>query len=221
MKNYSFRVNRKKFETNEPKITGKEILETAGLNPADEFELLFKKNEKGFEPVQLEEEVDLREVGIEGFRARPYKKISIDIDGIKYNVDECIMTPLEILELTGKNPKKFFLKELRQGDVEVSYEDDPEHKIGITARSKFFICPIVVEYCIKVNLKDKIWEKTEITYEEVIILEYGRISTNSLVCYTVQYKHGPRGDEEGSLVAGEKVCVTQKMVFNVTQTNKS
>lgn len=221
MKNYSYKVNSKKFETDEPKITGRKILETAGLEPVEEFELLFRKNEKGFEPIQLEEEVDLREIGIEGFKAKPYRKIPIDVDGQKFEVEECFMTPLEILGVVGKDPKKFFLKELRAGNVEVGYEDDSEHKISLSKKSRFFICPVVVEYCIKVNLKDKTWEKPEITYEEVIILAYGSISNDPLVSYTVLYKGGAKGHEKGSLVAGEKVCVIQKMVFNVTQTNRS
>lgn len=221
MKNFSFKVNGKKFETDEPKITGRKILETAGLEPAGEFELLFKKNEKGFEPIQLDEQVDLREVGVEGFKAKPYRKIPIEIDSQKYEVEECFMTPLEILELAGKDPKNYFLKELRAGNVEVGYEDDSKHKVSLSKKSRFFICPVVVEYCIKVNLKDKIWGKPEITYEEVIILAYGSISNDPLVSYTILYKGGPKGHEKGSLVAGEKVCVTQKMVFNATQTNRS
>ena len=196
-------------------------MKIAGLDPNDNFELLFKKNEKGYEPIQLEEKVDLREVGIEGFSAKPYNKIPINIDGEVYEVEECFMTPLEILEVAGKNPKKFFLKELRRGNVEVGYEHDLEHKVSLSKKSRFFISPIVVEFCIKVNLKDKIWDKTEITYKEVIVLAYGSISTDPLVSYTVLYKRGPKGHEAGSLVDGEKVCVIQKMIFNVTQTNRS
>ena len=53
MKNFIYKVNRKKFETVNTIITGKEILENANLLPVEDYELLIKVNEKGFEPVQI------------------------------------------------------------------------------------------------------------------------------------------------------------------------
>ena len=73
MRNFIYKVNREKFETVNAIITGKEILKNANLLPVEDYELLIKVNEKGFEPVQLDEEIDLKGAGIEGFFAKPYK----------------------------------------------------------------------------------------------------------------------------------------------------
>tara|TARA_R110000744_G_scaffold81466_1_gene160097 strand:- start:521 stop:1189 length:669 start_codon:yes stop_codon:yes gene_type:complete len=218
---YTFKINAKLFETSNPIINGQQILELAGLDPAQDFELLQRINERGFEPVQLDEMVDLREMGIEGFRAKPYKHIPIVIDGKTIKVEECFMTPLEILELAEKDPQDFFLKEIRNGDVEVGYREDLDHKVGLNRRSVFVTCPIKLAYQLIVNARPETWSEEIISYEEVIILAFGSISSNPNICYTVNYKRGPKGNTEGSLVKGQSVKVQQKMVFNVTRTDKS
>ncbi|WP_159076451.1 multiubiquitin domain-containing protein [Flagellimonas amoyensis] len=221
MAKFIFKLNNSTFETENSIIKGSEILSLAGLGPVEDYELLQKINEKGFEPIQLEEEVDLREVGIEGFRAKPYRKIPIIVDGETYEVEECFMTPLEIMALVNRDEREFFLKEIRNGDVEVGYREDLEHKVGLSRKSVFQTCPLSIEYHLIVNAKEKVWNKPFISYEEVIKLAYGSISTDPNVCYTVIYKRGPKGFEEGSLVKGQKVKVKQRMIFNVTATNKS
>jgi hypothetical protein len=141
MKNFIYKVNRKKFETVNTIITGKEILENANLLPVEDYELLIKVNEKGFEPVQLDEEIDLKGAGIEGFFAKPYKKLIIYVDDEPVEVDECFMTPNEILTAAGKNANGFYLKQIR-GHKEVSYKNDREHKIAIKNGLKFSSCKL-------------------------------------------------------------------------------
>ena len=92
--NYIFTINRKKFESSESKITGRELLTIANLTPVEDFELLYKINEKGFTPIQLDEIVDLKTAGIEGFKAKPYRKLKIKVDNKQYEVEECLMTSL-------------------------------------------------------------------------------------------------------------------------------
>jgi hypothetical protein len=72
-----------------------------------------------------------------------------------------------------------------------------------------------------VNGKPKEWNKSTITFEQVVVLAFGSISNNPNVCYTVTYKRGPHQNPEGSMVRGDVVYVKNKMVFNVTATDKS
>ena len=219
---YTFRVNKKKFETSESKITGKQILTIANLTPVEDYELLYKINEKGFAPIQLDEEVDLKTAGIEGLRARPYKVIVIKVDGNEFEVNECIMTPKEIMAIAGINSDLYSLNELRSGGVEVTYKDDVEHKIAITGKSCFISCKNETKIeCVIVNAREKPWTKDEISFDEVIVLEYGTISNNPNVIYTVNYVKGVPSKPEGSMVKGDVISVKNKMIFNVRQTNKS
>lgn len=219
---YTFKVNKMKFETNESKITGKQILTIANLTPVEDFELLYKINEKGFTPIQLDEEVDLRTAGIEGLIARPYKGISIKVDNNQFEVYECIMTPIEIMTVAGLDSDRYFLTELRAGGVEVTYKDDVEHKIAVSNKSSFISCELdLVIECVIVNAKVKPWVKDKISFDEVVLLEYGSISTNQNVIYTVNYVKGAPSKPTGTMVKGEVISVKNKMIFNVTQTNKS
>lgn len=219
---YKFKINNKRFESSESKITGRELLSIAQLSPVEDYELLYKINEKGFTPIQLEEIVNLKTAGIEGFKAKPYKKLKIKVDDKQYEVEECFMTPIEIMEVAGINPDRFYLKEIRKGNIEVSYKDDVEHKIAVTKNSCFVSCEIEeVIKCVIVNSRPKDWSKITISFEEVVILAYGKMSTDPNVIYTVNYINGVPSKPEGSMLKGDVISVKNKMIFNVTETNKS
>lgn len=67
---YLFKVNDRKGESKEPKITGAEILIETKFVPPKDFTLSMKRG-KTWVPVTLTEIVDLRQPGIEIFRANP------------------------------------------------------------------------------------------------------------------------------------------------------
>lgn len=77
------------------------------------------------------------------------------------------------------------------------------------------------EITIIVNTREKVWNKKEISYEEVIILAFGSYSENENITYAVTYSRGEEPKHEGSLVKGMSVKVKKGMVFNVTPTDKS
>ena len=215
------KINNQKFESSESKISGRELLSIANLTPVEDFELLYKINEKGFTPIQLDEIVDLKTAGIEGFKAKPYKKLEIKVDDKQYEVEECFMTPVEIMEVAGVNPDQFYLKEIRKRNVEVSYKDDVEHKIVITKASCFVSCRREEIKCVIVNAREKAWSNEKISFDDVVKLAYVEVSTNPNVIYTINYKRGVQSKPEGSMVKGEVIYARNKMIFNVTQTNKS
>ncbi|MEQ9218904.1 MAG: multiubiquitin domain-containing protein [Cyclobacteriaceae bacterium] len=78
-----------------------------------------------------------------------------------------------------------------------------------------------VKVALIVNGEEKGWDSKEISFDQVVILAFGSISNNPNICYTVTYKRGPGQNREGSMVKGDVVRVKNKMVFNVTSTDKS
>lgn len=64
-----FRVDDRRYVTNKPKLTGREILVLAGKNPA--ATMLNQKIKKRFEAIGLEQVVDLTTPGIERFTTLP------------------------------------------------------------------------------------------------------------------------------------------------------
>jgi hypothetical protein len=77
------------------------------------------------------------------------------------------------------------------------------------------------EFTIIVNAREKIWDKKEISYQEVVMLAYGTYSSDDNIVYTVTFSKGPESHHQGSMVNGDSVKVKKGMIFNVTQTNKS
>lgn len=66
-KKYKFMVRNKVFETESQFITGKEVLETAGLIPPSAYKLDLKMKGNHYREIGLEELVDLGNPGIEKF----------------------------------------------------------------------------------------------------------------------------------------------------------
>jgi len=74
---------------------------------------------------------------------------------------------------------------------------------------------------IMVNGREKPWGSRTISYEEIAKLAFPDYSENSTTVYTVSYTEGPGQNPEGTMVKGCEVFVKNKMIFNVTATNKS
>jgi Multiubiquitin len=77
------------------------------------------------------------------------------------------------------------------------------------------------EFDIIVNAREKKWFDKEISYDQVIVLAYGIYDPSESTSYTVTYKRGEDKKTEGSMVPGDIIHVKDKMIFNVTKTNKS
>lgn len=72
-----------------------------------------------------------------------------------------------------------------------------------------------------VNGREKHWAENEISFEQVVVLAFGSYDNNPNKVYTVTYDRGPHQNPEGSMVRETKVFVKNKMIFNVTATDKS
>lgn len=68
---YRIRVDKVKYETTNSQPTGREILELAGKIPVEQWMLNEKTRGGGFEPIGLDEKVDLTAPGVERFTTLP------------------------------------------------------------------------------------------------------------------------------------------------------
>jgi hypothetical protein len=77
-------------------------------------------------------------------------------------------------------------------------------------------------FIIVVNLRDKQWLEKLISYDQVVNLAFPDYNPNNPnIVYTVTYKKGPHQNPEGSMSKGVTVYVKDKMIFNVSKTDKS
>lgn len=77
------------------------------------------------------------------------------------------------------------------------------------------------DYVLIVNGREKEWNNKQISFKEVVILAFGSYEDNNRTCYTVTYTRGNNNKPEGSMVSGDIIKVKNKMIFNVTTTDKS
>ena len=70
-KGYRIKVNGDPFVLHDPKPTGRAVLTVAGLLPAENYKLRVKMAGQPLRKVGLEEKIDLREPGVEKFKALP------------------------------------------------------------------------------------------------------------------------------------------------------
>jgi Multiubiquitin len=88
-----------------------------------------------------------------------------------------------------------------------------EHGKGASGQNK--------EYLIIVNAREKAFNGKEISFDQVVILAFGSISTDPNIVYTVTFKRGEGNKPEGIMDKGDIIKVKNGMIFNVTPTNKS
>jgi len=74
---------------------------------------------------------------------------------------------------------------------------------------------------ITVNTKPFEVAKEEISFEEIVALAFGPAPAGDNVAFTVTYRRGHGNKPSGSLVEGTSVKVKDRMIFNVTKTDKS
>jgi hypothetical protein len=65
------------------------------------------------------------------------------------------------------------------------------------------------------------WPKGEITYAEVVTLEFPDFERHPDKTYSVKYKKGPGANPEGTLAKGGEVKIKEDMVFHVSETGQS
>lgn len=139
MENFNFKVNGKTYSSTEGTISGGQILEIAGFLPIDDFDLTMKIEHHDFEPVQIQESVDLTSKGIEMFKVKPKKELKFEVDDEKYKTSETELTPVDILSKAGLKAEEYYLKQII-GHTEISYKDKETELISMLHNPKFISC---------------------------------------------------------------------------------
>jgi len=77
------------------------------------------------------------------------------------------------------------------------------------------------EFTIIVNAREKTVTDRELSFEQVVALGFPTAPYGANTAYTVTYRRGHGNKPEGILVAGQGVQVKDRMIFDVTATDKS
>jgi hypothetical protein len=138
-------------------------------------------------------------------------------------------TPIESPDPT-KGHALYVLGEIPTGhqlyrEVQGDEEDEPifngHEEVELRENEHFYSSTDVCKgYTIVVNALPKTLHQNHVTFEEIVELAFPKHAGRETK-YTVSYYNGPGKNPEGSLTKGKSVKIKNKMVFDVTATNKS
>ncbi|RJT27737.1 hypothetical protein D3227_35875 [Mesorhizobium waimense] len=201
------------------KVTGAQIAEAVGANPATDYVVLLHLPNHQLETIRPNETVDLKD----GARLFVIKGDGTDrffVDGIPLEWPRKTLTGTSILFLAGKGADLELVLE-RQDQPDKVIDEDDEVRIGAPGVEKFHTRPAQVNVTIFVNTRPTPWTKKRIKFEEVVLIAYPVPPPGKEIVYTVGYFDGPPKHPEGSLTQGKSVRVRDQMVFDVKFTDKS
>lgn len=122
---------------------------------------------------------------------------------------------LYVLADIGKH-RELFREEA--GDEEDQFIPRDDAKVHLTQDAHFYS---EKETTIVVNTEKKETTATRLSHQEVVLLAFPNAQPNETKLFTVEYSKGPRQNPNGTLVDGETVRIKNRMVFDVTPTNRS
>ncbi len=211
-------IEGKTFKTTQQYIFGAELKKQGGIPLEVELYLAIKRPFED-ELIENDTRVNLARPDIEQFFTKQ-RKLYYFINEVEYISYKQWISGAELRE-KGNIPANMdiYLK------VDEGWEDDfiENNELVDLARpgkERFVTVPKSTSYTIRVNGDEKVWEKNEISFEEVLSLAFPSINHDQ-IAYTMKYSNGPRQNPNGSMDKGDIVYIKNKMIFNVTETNRS
>jgi hypothetical protein len=146
-------------------------------------------------------------------------KFKFKVDTKPFEWDNQFITGKQVRELGNiDTDDEIYLKGPHEDKI---ITDDTRVDLANPGTEHFIIKEVEKKVVLIVNGRQKPWEKKTISFEEVIILAFGKYDNNPNIVYTVTYDNGPHQNPEGTMTKGDIVRVKNKMVFNATATDKS
>lgn len=204
----------------DPAPTGQQVLEVAGLRPADEY-LLFKVLINGhLELLSPSETTDLRQAGIEKFLAfKSDRTFRFFIDGSAQDWGGQRISGRTLKQLAGVDTQKYDIFLVIPGDDDELIEDRDLFDLGRPGVEHFAAVEINIK--VFVNTLPVFVHSRYLSYWEVVRLAYPEAEPGPNSHFTVTYAKGHEGNSLTNLVDGQHVHIKKGMHFNVTPTDKS
>lgn len=137
-KKYKVRIGDEYYIFEHQGVTGKEILDKAGIKPTECYWLYQKLKGCDFNRITPDEKLDLaQDPGIEHFVVKPTEVFHYFVDKEPETTDLKEMTPNQILEAAGITPvKDYYLIRTNADGSQDSFKDSPDKAIRM-------VCPAV------------------------------------------------------------------------------
>jgi hypothetical protein len=206
----------------DPVPLGRQILESAGLDPRSDYSLFAILTNGEFEDVRLDESIDLRGRGAERFVAfatdRDYK---LTINGGSVAWGKPAIKGAQLYALAKADGDTGVYLEVRGGTDRLI---DPGELIDLTAPGieRFITAPKAqLTFEIIVNGRPRTVTGRQVTFEQAVQLAFPGSQPEQNVAYSITYRKAASDPHEGDLGAGGVVQVKNGTIFNVSKTVQS
>jgi hypothetical protein len=147
--------------------------------------------------------------------------LQLTINGKQYEWHHEYISGSEIRKLGNIPPEEELFLAIKKPWEDEPIADDTKVNLARPEIEHFYSKDKHLKITLIVNGRPKSWAEKTITFEQVVKLAFGSYDPNPNKVYTVTYDKGPHENPHGTMVKGDKVCVKDKMIFNVTCTDKS
>lgn len=213
-----FVIEGKEYETFDQYKTGAELKQLAGI-PLDTELFLSVSKPYQDELIENEKQVNLARPETEYFFVK--KKLQFFINGKPFTWYKQYIRGIQIKELGSIPAEDIIFLDLKEGWQDNEILDDEIVDLARPGKEKFFSKPKPTELTIIVNARSHVWKEINISFEQLVALAFGSYDNNPNKGYTVTYSKGLHPKPEGTMVKGSVVRVKNKMIFDVTATDKS
>lgn len=213
-----FIIEDKKYETFDQYKTGAELKELSGIPLDTELYLSISKPYED-ELVENDIRVNLARPETEYFFVK--KKLHFFINDKEFTWYKQFIRGVQIRELGSISREDDIFLDIKEGWEDDQILDDEVVDLARPGKERFISRPKQSKFTIIVNAREKTWEEPQISFEQVIVLAFGSYDPNPNKGYTVTYSKGREPKPEGTMVKGSVVRVKNKMIFDVTATDKS
>ena len=199
-------------------MTGAELKQLAGIPLETELFLSISKPYQD-ELIENSTRINLARPETEYFFVK--KKLHFFINDKPFTWYKQYIRGVQIRELGNISTDEDIFLDINADWQDDQIFDDEVVDLARPGKEKFFSKPKSTEFMIIVNARQHIWKDETISFEQLIVLAFGSYDNNPNTGYTVTYSRGWSPKPEGTMVKGSAVRVKNKMIFDVTATDKS
>ena len=153
------------FAVDDPKPTGRQLLEATGFRPAEEHLIFHVLSNGAIEELRLEETIELHEKGSERFIAfRSDRSFRVEIDERRFEWGASELTGLVVKRLVGADPACTGVWLERRDEPDLFVTDDDIVKLEADGVEKLKTGPVFV---LRIEGTEFQWAKPTITTEQI------------------------------------------------------
>lgn len=213
-----FVVEGKQYETFDQYKTGAELKQLAGIPLDTELFLSISKPYQD-ELIENDKQVNLARPETEYFFVN--KKLHFFINDKPFTWYKQYIRGVQIRELGKISAEDDIFLDIKEGWQDDQILDDEVVDLARPGKERFFSKSRLTEVNIIVNARSHIWKEVNISFEQLVVVAFGSYDNDPNKGYTITYSRGWEPKPDGTMVKGSVVRVKNKMIFDVTATDKS